>query len=216
MCFWRVSMRSVMLGRCAFRMVPSPMHASGFFSPPKDCVPTMSCSTACDNETAGKFQLCRIHQNDGMRFSFTLEIECLTSKVDFNCLMTNTIILQRLSLFFGDSRGFQFPTIPASRFRVFCFSFLSVYYNHCSCLRGGSGLCAGSWRNFIAVCTIIITLRFFTRSLQKAKIGIDDWLVLPALVCEYPSHLGQHVCSLLIPLLNSALGNRLLVGFDNR
>ena len=52
---------------------------------------------------------------------------------------------------------------------------------------------------FIAVCTIIVTLRFYTRALQKAEIGIDDWLVLPALVCEYPSHGGQHVCSMLIP-----------------
>lgn len=48
---------------------------------------------------------------------------------------------------------------------------------------------------FIAVCTIIVTLRFFTRAVQKAKIGIDDWLVLPALVCEYPSHVGHHVYS---------------------
>jgi len=35
---------------------------------------------------------------------------------------------------------------------------------------------------FLALCTIIVGLRFYTRILQKVYIGIDDWLVLCALV----------------------------------
>ena len=42
-------------------------------------------------------------------------------------------------------------------------------------------LAAGA--TFLAVCIIIVVLRFFTRTLQKVTIGIDDWLVIPALVC---------------------------------
>lgn len=30
---------------------------------------------------------------------------------------------------------------------------------------------------------IVVILHFVTRTLQKAVIGIDDWLTLPALVC---------------------------------
>ncbi|MCJ1356886.1 MAG: hypothetical protein MMC33_006882 [Icmadophila ericetorum] len=34
-----------------------------------------------------------------------------------------------------------------------------------------------------AVCILVVSLRFFTRSLQKLRIGIDDWLILAGLVC---------------------------------
>ena len=33
------------------------------------------------------------------------------------------------------------------------------------------------------VCIVIVGLRFLTRSLQKTKIGLDDWLSLGGLVC---------------------------------
>lgn len=41
---------------------------------------------------------------------------------------------------------------------------------------------------FLILCPIVVGLRFYTRAIQKAKIGIDDWLILPALV-SIPSHL---------------------------
>lgn len=34
------------------------------------------------------------------------------------------------------------------------------------------------------VCTIVIGLRFTVRRAQHAKIGWDDWLLVPALVCH--------------------------------
>jgi len=40
---------------------------------------------------------------------------------------------------------------------------------------------------FLTLCPIVVGLRFYTRAIQKAKIGIDDWLILPALV-SIPSH----------------------------
>ena len=58
-------------------------------------------------------------------------------------------------------------------------------------------LAAGA--TFIALCIIIVALRFFTRSLQKARIGIDDWLVLPALVSAFLMLVAGLPCSLLIP-----------------
>ena len=39
---------------------------------------------------------------------------------------------------------------------------------------------------FPAVATIIVGLRFWTRSRQNANFGADDWLMIPALVCEKP------------------------------
>ena len=49
---------------------------------------------------------------------------------------------------------------------------------------------------------IAVFLRFYTRRLQKAKLGIDDWLTLPALVgCTYFS-LRSHVDSVLRFLLS--------------
>ena len=37
---------------------------------------------------------------------------------------------------------------------------------------------------FLAICPLIVTLRFFVRrTLLKGRIGIEDWLTLPALVC---------------------------------
>ena len=36
---------------------------------------------------------------------------------------------------------------------------------------------------FLAICTVVVAARFYTRIGQKARIGIDDWLTLPALVC---------------------------------
>lgn len=36
---------------------------------------------------------------------------------------------------------------------------------------------------FLSICTVVVAARFYTRIGQKAKIGIDDWLTLPALVC---------------------------------
>ena len=35
---------------------------------------------------------------------------------------------------------------------------------------------------FPTLCTTFAALRFYTRSRQKARIGIDDWLILAALV----------------------------------
>lgn len=32
------------------------------------------------------------------------------------------------------------------------------------------------------VCTALVVARFFIRGTQRAKVGWDDWLVLPALV----------------------------------
>ena len=37
---------------------------------------------------------------------------------------------------------------------------------------------------FLAVCPLIVALRFFVKkTLLKGRIGIEDWLTLPALVC---------------------------------
>lgn len=36
---------------------------------------------------------------------------------------------------------------------------------------------------FIALCPILLGLRFYTRRVQGARIGIDDWLLIPALLC---------------------------------
>ena len=46
----------------------------------------------------------------------------------------------------------------------------------------GQVLAAGAV--FPAVAIIIVGLRFWTRSRQKANFGADDWLMIPALVCE--------------------------------
>lgn len=35
---------------------------------------------------------------------------------------------------------------------------------------------------FIPACTLVVGLRFYTRHVQKLPFGIDDWLMLPALV----------------------------------
>lgn len=40
------------------------------------------------------------------------------------------------------------------------------------------------------VCTTIVLLRFIARRAQKAQLGIDDWLVLPALVSDPLRFLG--------------------------
>jgi hypothetical protein len=32
------------------------------------------------------------------------------------------------------------------------------------------------------LCTVSVTLRFYTRYVQKSKLLLDDWLTLPALV----------------------------------
>lgn len=36
------------------------------------------------------------------------------------------------------------------------------------------------------VCAAVVGLRFMTRRAQRLKLGIDDWLVLPALVQIQP------------------------------
>ena len=38
------------------------------------------------------------------------------------------------------------------------------------------------------VCTALVVARFATRIAQRARLGWDDWLVLPALVSNTPSH----------------------------
>jgi hypothetical protein len=35
---------------------------------------------------------------------------------------------------------------------------------------------------FVALCTIVVALRFYTRYAQNVKFGVDDWLCIPALV----------------------------------
>ena len=35
---------------------------------------------------------------------------------------------------------------------------------------------------FLALSVIVVALRFFVRSRQKAQLGADDWLVIPAAV----------------------------------
>ena len=37
---------------------------------------------------------------------------------------------------------------------------------------------------FPAVAIIVVGLRFWTRLRQKLRFGADDWLIVPALVCE--------------------------------
>ena len=38
---------------------------------------------------------------------------------------------------------------------------------------------------FIALGTIVVGLRLYTRTVQKVKIGPDDWLILPGLVKQH-------------------------------
>ena len=45
-----------------------------------------------------------------------------------------------------------------------------------------------------AVCIVIVGLRFLTRSLQKAKLGLDDWLSLGGLV-RSPDSFETHLQS---------------------
>ena len=46
---------------------------------------------------------------------------------------------------------------------------------------------------FLVVCTLVVAARFYTRIGQKARIGADDWLTLPALVRDvfYTHTLGR-------------------------
>ena len=46
----------------------------------------------------------------------------------------------------------------------------------------------------LAVCLIVIALRFLTRKLQKAKVGTDDWLALCGLVYNSPMGLSSSRC----------------------
>ena len=36
---------------------------------------------------------------------------------------------------------------------------------------------------------LLVGLRIYTRILQRMPLGIDDWLMFPALVCSIPSYL---------------------------
>ena len=36
---------------------------------------------------------------------------------------------------------------------------------------------------FPVICVVVVSLRFYTRSKQKATCGLDDWLAFSALVC---------------------------------
>lgn len=54
-----------------------------------------------------------------------------------------------------------------------------------------------------AACALVVGLRFMTRNMQKARIGIDDWLILGGLVratlCSAPSLSSDN--SIIIRLL---------------
>lgn len=44
-----------------------------------------------------------------------------------------------------------------------------------------------------AVCIVFVSLRFYTRLLQKTKLGLDDWLIFCGLVSESTeSGSGKH------------------------
>ena len=38
---------------------------------------------------------------------------------------------------------------------------------------------------FLALSIVIVGLRFYTRSMQKLPLGIDDWAMLPCVVCPF-------------------------------
>lgn len=40
------------------------------------------------------------------------------------------------------------------------------------------------------LCLIVVALRFYTRKRQGARLLIDDWLTIPAVVCVYPNFMG--------------------------
>lgn len=56
-----------------------------------------------------------------------------------------------------------------------------------------------------AACGLVVALRFITRNLQKARIGIDDWLILGGLVrsrlCFVPSLSSDNTIIFRLPLL---------------
>ena len=39
--------------------------------------------------------------------------------------------------------------------------------------------------SFLALSIVIVGLRFYTRSMQKLPLGIDDWATLPCVVCTF-------------------------------
>ena len=41
------------------------------------------------------------------------------------------------------------------------------------------------------VCATVVALRFYTRRVQTAQLGSDDWLTIPALVCHRAAS-GKH------------------------
>ena len=41
------------------------------------------------------------------------------------------------------------------------------------------------------VCVTVVALRFYTRKTQTAKLGYDDWLTIPALVCHRAPRRGR-------------------------
>ena len=43
--------------------------------------------------------------------------------------------------------------------------------------------------DFLALCPILVVLRFYSRMKQHTVLGIDDWLTLPALVSTSTSML---------------------------
>ena len=47
---------------------------------------------------------------------------------------------------------------------------------------------------FPAICTTFAALRLYTRSQQKAQIGLDDWLILAALVRQFHLLMAQTDC----------------------
>ena len=41
---------------------------------------------------------------------------------------------------------------------------------------------------------IIVSLRFVARRLSKAILGYDDWLIIPATVCQVFGPLSHYIC----------------------
>ena len=42
-----------------------------------------------------------------------------------------------------------------------------------------------------SLCIVAVSMRFWARSLQRAKLSVDDWLMLPALVSHLPPTLVE-------------------------
>ncbi|MCJ1401060.1 hypothetical protein MMC11_004272 [Xylographa trunciseda] len=70
----------------------------------------------------------------------------------------------------------------------------------------GAGSCLAMGAVSITLCVFVVALRFYTRNKQKARMGVDDWLMLPTLVAV----IGMGAC-LLIGADNGALGKPLVL-----